>query len=246
MWKNKYLRGETPLTHDPPANASYAWKSISKAAAVLKDGFKIRIGNGTSTSLWNDPWVTSFPLCTWLTNPSNLDSNLNVCNIISSGTWDLRSIKGLVPDHMLLSIKSIPLPLFSGLDDSWIWTYSSDGLYSAKSAYYWLATRAAPDDSNSVWNWLWKNKVPEKIKLLLWFLFHEIVPVNDLRWARGAAPSPLCSRCNHHVDSVLHCFRYCVFATQIWNRPGLFLPQSIFSPLTLRIGSTFVWEDPKP
>lgn len=219
MWKHKYLKGENPLSHTPPANASYVWKSVSKATCFLKDGFRVRIGNGESTSLWNDLWVSFSPLRNCLDNNSPIvDYNRRVHNIISNGCWDLQMLAGLVPNHVIDLIKNISLPLLTDMEDSWYWESSPDGVYSARTTYFWLASGSLAENNFPIWNWLWKLKVPENIKLLLWFIFHKIVLVNELRWARGVADSALCSRCNQNSESILHCFRDCPFASRIWHK----------------------------
>ena len=39
--------------------SSYAWGSILKGREVLKKGMRWRVGDGSSISIWSDPWLPS-------------------------------------------------------------------------------------------------------------------------------------------------------------------------------------------
>jgi hypothetical protein len=53
--KEKYLKGRFIL-NTSVAGGSVIWNSILKAVSMLRDGFTIKIGDGSS-KFWYDPWV---------------------------------------------------------------------------------------------------------------------------------------------------------------------------------------------
>jgi len=53
-------------------------------------------------------------------------------------------------------------------------------------------------------------KAPEKIKLLFWTASHDSLPTKSLLHRRGMVLSPICYRCNDHVEDVLHYLRDCL------------------------------------
>ncbi|KAF7827592.1 reverse transcriptase [Senna tora] len=59
---NKYVRGNEFLDFSCKAGDSYISKGIIKAQNRLKEGFRVRIGDGSGTRLWFDPWVGDTPL----------------------------------------------------------------------------------------------------------------------------------------------------------------------------------------
>ncbi|KAL4275305.1 hypothetical protein AHAS_Ahas20G0093900 [Arachis hypogaea] len=58
----------------------------------------------------------------------------------------------------------------SGRDLGWSWEHT---LYSAKQGYLWLIQNKLNWDRNINWLWLWKARVPEKLRLLVWLCLHD-------------------------------------------------------------------------
>lgn len=44
------------------SHISYSWRSILAARDVLQGGIKCQIGDGTTTRLWEDPWLPGIDL----------------------------------------------------------------------------------------------------------------------------------------------------------------------------------------
>lgn len=63
--------------------------------------------------------------------------------------------------------------------------------------------------------WSWKG--PERTRLFLWKLAHEVLLTNDRRLKRGLTTSEMCSVCTNHVEDHFHTFRDCVFAKEVWT-----------------------------
>ena len=40
-------------------SGSYAWKSILMGREVLKEGMRLRVGDGTAIRVWSNPWLPS-------------------------------------------------------------------------------------------------------------------------------------------------------------------------------------------
>ena len=49
---------------------------------------------------------------------------------------------------------------------------------------------------------------------------HDSVPVNSSRKARGLSETATCRRCNMDDEDILHCFRDCTKARQIFATHG--------------------------
>lgn len=55
-----------------------------------------------------------------------------------------------------------------------------------------------------------------KLKLLLWKILHEALPVGELLVVRQILPSAKCIRCEC-PESILHLFYHCPYAQKVWK-----------------------------
>jgi hypothetical protein len=77
---------------------------------------------------------------------------------------------------------------------------------------------------------LWKKlRVPEKVKFLLWLIFHDASPTNLLRYDRTLSQSMSCPRCSISIETVLHCLPGCGMVRNIWFLHNRFWPGSSLS-----------------
>lgn len=115
---------------------------------------------------------------------------------------------------------------------SYIWSHNKSGVYSSKSGYHWLLSHLDSDTlANAPWNWIWKLKVPEKYKFLVWLACHNAAPTLTLLNHRNIINSATCFRCGEHEESFLHCVRDCRFSKSIWQQVG-FSSQAFFTSLS--------------
>ena len=77
VFKEKYFPSGDYLSSNLGSNPSFIWKSIWSAKEVVKLGYRMRIGSGEITSVWNDPWVRQLP-------------NFRVQSMIMQGLEDLK------------------------------------------------------------------------------------------------------------------------------------------------------------
>jgi len=115
-----------------------------------------------------------------------------------------------------------PPCLHNDVQDRITWADHLDNIYTARSGYSWLISFHLDDLHNDdiSWNWIWKMKAPEKVKLFFWTASHESFPTKALLHRRGMAFSPSCHRCDDHVEDLLHCLRDFPLAACIWRSLG--------------------------
>jgi len=117
--------------------------------------------------------------------------------------------------------------------DAFIWPQQKQGIYSTKSGYNWLISHSNPNfHATDSWSWIWRLKVPEKFKFLIWLACHNVVPTLSLLHHRNMVNSAICSRCAAHEESLFHCLRDCNFSIAIWNNIG-FSSQAFFSSISM-------------
>jgi len=63
---------------------------------------------------------------------------------------------------------------------------------------------------------VWKLAIPPKLKMFLWKMKHEAIPVNARLHARQIIPSAKCTFCDED-ESIKHLFFHCPFAKEVWK-----------------------------
>ena len=113
----------------------------------------------------------------------------------------------------------------SGEKDELIWNLSRGGRYSVASGYrvalsfYQPPLDALPGymQDKSIWNLIWSLKVAQKVKICVWKLIHEGVPVRANLKKIFHAIDDTCPCCNCHQEAVSHCFITCADSVLIRN-----------------------------
>jgi hypothetical protein len=70
-------------------NGSYAWRSITQARKVIRDGAVWCISSGHNTNIWGDRWVPGLTTCHISSKRPYYPENAKVANLIdqTAGTW---------------------------------------------------------------------------------------------------------------------------------------------------------------
>lgn len=78
----------------------------------------------------------------------------------------------LFPDDLRASIASVMVCVNNGVPDILTWQSSLNGVYSVGDDYEWLRRDALGFFSGESWTWIWKLRVPEKVRLFVWQCCH--------------------------------------------------------------------------
>ncbi|KAE8808833.1 hypothetical protein D1007_14579 [Hordeum vulgare] len=186
--KGKYFPNTYFLYATVLGRASATWKAIMAGREALKMGLVHRIGDGTSTSIWNDPWIpnttTLKPTGTLGTTPYEL-----VSEFIDqyTGSWDIEMVRQTFFHHEAEAILNITLSQTGG-EDSLAWALEKHGIYTVKSAYRSLMTRnelrslgegtitKSSSANKQLWIALWKLRVVPKVRVSWWRVLRGILP----------------------------------------------------------------------
>ncbi|KAL4292809.1 hypothetical protein AHAS_Ahas18G0065200 [Arachis hypogaea] len=208
----KYLQNRNIFAVKAMGSSSYIWKSIVHTASVLKEGFVWKVG-ALSKNFWFDSWLHSGPVGARVEFLDICEAALTIEDVYRDGVWHLERIYSFIPMDLREDILSLVHISVSGRDLDWSWEHT---LYSAKQGYLWLIQNKLNWDRNINWLWLWKARVPEKLRLLVWLCLHDAVPTQYLRFRRHLSSSSLCTRCNQLPETILHCFRDCEVVRSVW------------------------------
>ncbi|KAK4717875.1 hypothetical protein R3W88_016213 [Solanum pinnatisectum] len=110
------------------------------------------------------------------------------------------------------SIQNTYVPDTSSIDDKIVWCLTSDGLYTTKYVNTFLDSNedSSVHNSNKNFNWIWKIKAPNKIKLFIWLLYHKKLPTNQYLNLIGMNMSFVCTFCETANETINHIiFYYC-------------------------------------
>jgi hypothetical protein len=111
--------------------------------------------------------------------------------------------------------------------DRLCWKWKKNGNFTVKSMYNHLC-RNAMDRS---FRHIWKSKIPLKIQIWLWLIWHNAIVIKDNLFKRKWLGSASCQFC-HENETISHFFFDCVAAQIVWSsvataigasdRPGSF------------------------
>jgi hypothetical protein len=91
--------------------------------------------------------------------------------------------------------------------DRFKWRLTTSGVFSVKSLYADFLN----DRTKYLQKYLWKMKVPLKIKIFMWFLHRKVILTKDNLLKRSWSGCPKCALCTSH-EKVKHLFIRCPFA----------------------------------
>lgn len=185
--------------------------------------------NGEKIYFWEDWWREEGPLKETLPRLYSLSKLKHVSLSSFLNKWQSRAgneslwSSGLEirdePSLRTLTNILLEIRLMEG-EDGLLWT-PGDGEFSSKKCCKVLMNSNEETYSPfSIWNRIWKAKVPPKIAIFLWKLQREIVPTRKFLSERIATVPTTCLWCNEAVESINHLFWKCTLASEAWNFIG--------------------------
>lgn len=215
------------------------WQSIIKGKNILASGIQWKVGTGSSINFWQDRWVGKDPLSSlpYVTPPENGRSSLVKDFILDNKSWNITALEEFLPANIINDIRAIPLPINEGQTDSLSWPYSGTGLVTVNSAFSFIS---GAEDGADCFEWIWKTKCVERIKLFLWKITMNGLLVNQERQRRGLSDDATCPRCGlgeENLDHQAMCSAKGVLAA---SQPANELQQKL-SPATITLGGNFLF-----
>jgi hypothetical protein len=122
-------------------------------------------------------------------------------------------------------IKQIPLSKRSP-SDRLIWTGTSNGNFSVRSAYHLLlheqermleSLSRGLGESQQLWSAIWSARVQPKIRVFMWRACLDILPTRTKLFDRGILSSFSCQWCEENPETPSHVLWQCDFAQRVWS-----------------------------
>ncbi|CAJ2644686.1 unnamed protein product [Trifolium pratense] len=211
--KSRFFRNSSPINH---AISSSIWSSFKNVLHLVRDHSIWKIGNGLSTSFWNDNWLgykLKDLILEPLPNPISHLVNAKVAEVVHNQVWVLPEIfKQQFPiitcDIHALSLPSTPEP------DELVWEDSISGELTFKLAY---SCDMQPPQCIGWTKFIWKLFIPPSRSLVAWRIMHNVIATDDNLIKRGLTIVSCCSLCGSSYETVTHLFLRCPFIMQYWN-----------------------------
>ncbi|XP_012847034.1 PREDICTED: uncharacterized protein LOC105967016 [Erythranthe guttata] len=230
--KARYFSNGEVLTAELGSRPSATWRSLVKARSHLLKGLRKRIGDGSSTSIWADPWLGddgNFKVITRRPLHSCFPDRVEDLIDQTSKSWDISIINEQFWPVDRERILAIPIGS-SYASDKWIWHYTKDGKFTVKSCYQlalvtshnYHANRGLANESSSGlssrrWRNIWHLALPPKIRMFLWRACSDILPTQAELFRRKIATSPMCNHCGREWETPMHVFLRCRGMEKIWK-----------------------------
>ncbi|KAK7279472.1 hypothetical protein RJT34_24525 [Clitoria ternatea] len=137
------------------------------------------------------------------------------------------SMLNTIPNYAILkaiistTLEELTFHLKSRVEDIAVWSSSLNGTYLMTEGYTWMIYgRVRPIGYD--FRFVWRLKIMEKMKFLMWLVCHDLVPINALHFNRDTSSSNLYGRCNLHVEYQCHVIRSASF-NGLRNEDGAWL-----------------------
>jgi len=168
--KEKYIKGKPLISIRKKQSDSHFWKGILNVKDMFYKFCRKKVGNGSSTSFWENMWCGDFTVADKFPRLFNLALNkeISVDKVLSSDFNALSFRRRIVGDlgNMFEALKSLCCQTTLTVDDDRVhWTLGKKG-FTVNSLY-------KMNRSNSMlvpYRFLWKIRLPNKIKVFLWLV----------------------------------------------------------------------------
>jgi ribonuclease HI len=226
--RSKYKVVEDWINREPLKNSSHTWRVIERLKPIIWKGACFIIGDGKKVDCWKDPWVPW--LLDFLPKPKAGFLNSNSCLVADLINWDLKAwrigmLEEMFDQVSVSAIMRISLPLVPRPDEL-TWVADSKCLFSVKSVLLLLQNHTWPAAPDPVWKKLWKCRMHERLRTLVWRIGSGALPTNLNFFTRMAKGDPCCPLCKAEVESVAHLFFKCSETKMFWCwgiRPNIFV-----------------------
>ncbi|XP_071688252.1 uncharacterized protein [Rutidosis leptorrhynchoides] len=211
------------------------WTNIVKAGSDIDskgisftNSFVRIIGNGLSTSFWNDFWLGNFSLKSRFERLFYLDSDPNVTvagrlgqsGFEGVGNWDwVREPTGRAAGSLTeLKVLLQGIKLDDQKNDTWGWSLSGNGFFKTKTLTGIIDSKLLKTPQSflaTLHNYL----VPKKVEVFIWRVRKGRIPVLTNLDKRGVdLHSVRCPICDNGVEYIQHSLLSCRKTLEIWGK----------------------------
>ncbi|CAN1262767.1 Putative ribonuclease H protein At1g65750 [Linum perenne] len=113
-------------------------------------------------------------------------------------------------------LNDLPRSVISAGPAFLVWSLENNGVFTVRSLARELIGRKLPGVDSFPSRAIWMRHVPTKVAGFAWQVAHERISTIDNLIRRGMMIPNRCVMCGADAKSILHLFRECSFACQVW------------------------------
>lgn len=144
--------------------------------------------------------------------------NRHVKTEFTNNVWlaSFRQITDVEVLHELVQLGSLlhHVELLVNTEDKIEWTQTTDGLYSARSAYH---AQFFGTERNKSFKMIWTAEAQSKQRFLGWLILHQKTLTAENLLIRHWPCNWICQLCTEAFEDTDHLFRQCKVTKQIWQ-----------------------------
>jgi hypothetical protein len=193
------------------------WKGLMKVKEEFFSRGSFTVGNGEDTRFWEDVWLGNKSLADQYPYLYNIvqRKQVSVASVLNQNPLNIsfrRSLTGHRWTMWLQLVQRLLQVQLTNEKDIFVWGLTTSGIFTVKSMYLDLLD----DDTKYLKKYIWKMKVPLKIKVFMWFLHRKVILTKDNLIKRNWNGNESCCFCDDK-ESIQHLFFECPLAKIIWR-----------------------------
>ena len=162
-------------------------------------------------------WLGDRPLCAQYPSLYRIvnHSNVSVAHVMAASPLNIgfrRALSGDKWDRWANLVTRLMGVQLSDNNDVFRWSLTPSGLFTVRSMYLDLLDGPAGDFKK----YIWKIKVPLKIRIFMWFVYNKVILTKDNLKKRNWQGSSKCCFCDQD-ETIQHLFFSCPFAKILWR-----------------------------
>jgi hypothetical protein len=217
LLQNKYLSQKTLSEVQAKPVDSPFWKSLMRVKDIFFSRGKFKVGNGSDTRYWEDVWLGETTLAHQYPSLYNIVQckNVTVANVLTQAPLNMgfrHVLSGNRWTSWLCLCRRLMGIQLTNESDRFLWKLTNNGVFSVKSMYEDIMNEHTP----FLRKFIWKIKIPLKIKVFMWFLSNKVLLTKDNLVKRKWKGCTKCVFCGEQ-ETVEHLFIQCPFAKLIWR-----------------------------
>lgn len=185
---------------------------------LFRASTRVTVGNGNRARFWESAWLDgkaprdlapNLYKLAWRKRQSVRDDMMN--GNWTRGLWRMTTAEELAEmESLLMLLSEVHL---TNREDKFVWKWTADGVYTAKSAYN---AQLIGSHCTFVASAIWKAKTEGKHRFFTWLLVQEKILTADQLLARNWTCNPICPLCDQVQESAQHLCLSCVYAQEVW------------------------------
>jgi len=175
------------------------------------------VGDDRDILFWLDNWIENKSLLDILRLEGNMISNpaAKVCEFIRNKQWNVRLLAQTINNSAIVQkIIGIPIP-FTEVKDSFCWGLNSSSSFSTKTTTWLGHGSHLLEDPPWPFKWIWKIDTMPKIKIFIWQMCLNALPVRGMLFRWGGHVDPQCRLCQDDIESIEQLFKECAITQSV-------------------------------